>query len=391
MSVRIRLIVCALALVCAIAMTASAVDQPIRVGVSVSLTGSYAPFGRMGADGLRLWAKKWNAKGGILGRPIDLVIHDDEGNPEKAAEIYREMLSSGRFDLVFGPYSSPISAAVVPLLEEYRYPTLMPMTTVESIWDAGPRYIFGVMTPERRWTKGLFTLMAGARINRMVVLVDEALLKLGSPREARKWAGRLGLEILFLNVLDKKNLPGQLRLAREANAQALIVWGYFDDAVAVRRALAEMGWTPKMFFSQVAPAGEEYGKVLGDLANYTLGCGIWDSEIGRLFPGGIEFAEWFRQEYKYEPGHHAAYGYAAGEILAEAISRAGSTDREKVREMLSKLDTVTLIGRYGVDEKGVQIRQRPLIIQWQNGRRHVIWPEPLRTAPLQFPPSTGEP
>ncbi|MEW6111595.1 MAG: amino acid ABC transporter substrate-binding protein [Thermodesulfobacteriota bacterium] len=383
----IRLTIPAIALVCLITGPAWGGD-PIRIGVSIALSGWYAPFGAMGADGLRLWAKKWNAKGGILGRPIDLVIYDDTGNPEKAAEIYREMLSSGRFDFVFGPYSSPVSKAVVPLLEKYRYPAVMPMATVESIWDGAPRYVFGVMTPERRWTKAVFTLMASAGIDRLAVLVDRGLLELGSPREARKWAGRFGLEILLLDQLEKGRLADQLRRARDAKAQGLIVWGYFDDVVAVRRALADINWTPRIFFSQVGPSTEEYGKVLGDLANYSLGCGIWDPEIGRLFPGGTEFVESFRQEYHRNPGHHAAYGYAAGEILAEAILRTGDTDREKVRETLSNLDTVTLIGRYGVDEKGVQIRQRPVIVQWQNGRKRVIWPEPLSTAPLLFPPES---
>jgi len=354
--------------------------------MSISLSGHYASFGATGADGLRLWAKEWNAKGGILGRPIELVIHDDGGNPEKAIEIYREMLSSGRFDFVFGPYSSPVSKAVVPLLEEYRYPAVMPMTTVESIWDASPKYVFGVMTPERRWTKALLTLIATTGVDRLAILVDKGLLELGSPKEARKWADRFGLEIVFLDLLDQAKLADRLRGAREANAQALIVWGYFDDAVAVRRALADMGWTPRIFFSQVGSTTAEYGKALGDLANYSLGCGIWDPEIARLFPGGVQFLEAFRQEYHRDPGHHAAYGYAAGVILAEAISRAGSVDREKVREMLSNLDMVTPIGRYGVDEKGVQIRQRPMIFQWQNGRKRVVWPEPLSNASLQFPP-----
>jgi len=77
-------------------------------------------MGGMYADGLRLWAKKQNSTGGIVGRPVDLIIHDDRSDPETAVKIYREMLSSGRFDFVFGPYSTVISKAVVPLLIEYR-------------------------------------------------------------------------------------------------------------------------------------------------------------------------------------------------------------------------------------------------------------------------------
>lgn len=388
MRVRKRLALLVLTLGCLTTGSAWAVD-PVRIGVSIGLTGRYAPMGRMYADGLRLWAKKQNAKGGILGRPVDLIIHDDRSESGNAVKIYREMLSTGGVDFVFGPYSSPVSEAVAPLLEEYRYPTLMPLTTVETIWDAGPRYIFGVNTPERRWTKAIFTLVAESNLNRLVILVNDSLRRVGSPRDARKWAGRLGLSILFLETVDMRDIEKQVCQARSAGAQALLVWGYFDDAVAVRKALAKVRWTPRLFFSQVGPSLEEYGKALGDLANYSLGCGIWEPEIGRALPGGMELLESFRQEYKRDPSYHAANGYAAGVILAEAISRAGGMDREQVREMLSDLDTVTLIGRFGVDDKGIQIRQRPVIIQWQNGRKRVVWPETLRTAPLLFPPETG--
>jgi branched-chain amino acid transport system substrate-binding protein len=344
----------------------------------------------MYADGLRLWAKKQNAEGGILGRPVDLAIHDDKSDDRTAVKIYSEMLSEGQFDFVFGPYSSPISKAVVPLLEQYHYPTLMPLTAVESVWESGPRYAFGLSIPERRWTKELFALMAYHKIDRMVILVDEDLLRLGTPRDAVKWAHRFGLQVLCLEQLDRQNLEAQLRRLQQTGAQALVMWGYLDDTVAVRRTLAELGWTPRLFFSQVAPALDEYGGILGDLANYTLGSGVWDPEVGPAFPGGIEFLKSFRKEYGRVPPYHAASGYAAGVILAEAISRAGSTDREKVREILSNLDTVTLIGRYGVDAKGVQIRQHPIIYQWQYGRKRVIWPESLSTSSLQFPPQSGE-
>jgi len=362
--------------------------DPIRIGVSIALSGRYAPMGGMYADGIRLWEKKQNAKGGILERPVELVIHDDCGDPEHAVKIYREMLSSGRFDFVFGPYSSVVSKVVVPLLEEYRYPTLLPLASTESVWDANPGYVFGVTTPERRWTKAIFTLLASCNIDRLVILVDESLLHLGTPRDARKWADRFGLKILLMEGLALKDLKDQLRRARDSGAQALLIWGYFDDAVAARKALVEIGWTPRVFFSQVAPALEEYHKVLGDLANYSVACAVWEPEIGRSYPGGIDFLESFRREYKRDPSYHAALGFAAGVILAEALSRAGSTDREKVRDILSNLDTVTLVGRYGVDEKGVQVRQRPVIFQWQNGRKRVIWPEPFSTGSLQFPPET---
>jgi len=230
--------------------------------------------------------------------------------------------------------------------------------------------------------------MANYHLDGIVILMEKSLLELGTPRDMQKWARRLGLKVLSLEQLDKQNLVSQLHRLQETHAQALLMWGYLEETLAVRRTLADVGWNPRLFFSQAGPAMTEYSKALGDLANYTLGCGTWDPEVAGAFPGGIEFLNSFREEYKRDPSYHAANGYAAGVILAEAITRAGTANREKVRDVLSSLDTVTLVGRYGVDERGVQIRQNPIIYQWQDGRRRVIWPKILSTAPLQFPPGT---
>jgi branched-chain amino acid transport system substrate-binding protein len=71
-------------------------------------------------------------------------------------------------------------------------------------------------------------------------------------------------------------------------------------------------------------------------------------------------------------------------VLAEAISEAGSVDRDQVRSLLFNLDTMTIIGRFGVDQTGKQVRQQALIIQWQNGQKEIVWPEAIQTAKPRF-------
>ena len=92
--------------------------QPIRIGVSIALSGRYAPMANMYADGLRLWEKDINAKGGVLGRPVRLLIYDDRSSSQKAREIYQRMLTEERVDFVLGPYSSTIGKEIAPIVEE---------------------------------------------------------------------------------------------------------------------------------------------------------------------------------------------------------------------------------------------------------------------------------
>ncbi len=358
---------------------------PIRVGVSVALSGRYAPMGEMYTKGLRLWEKEVNSKGGILGRPVELIIHDDHSSPEEARVIYQRMLTRDRVDFVFGPYSSGISKAIVPIVENHHYPILLPLAASDAPWANGPKYVFGLHTPERRWSSTILTFLARHGIERVCILVDEKLFRLGTPEGAAKWAKRLALKIVLREVLDPRGVDTQLQRARNLGVEALLVWGYMDDAVMVRRALDQMGWRPKVYFSQASAALDEYRRVLGPLADNTVGISLWEPTAARLYPGARRFLQAFRTEYGLQPTYHAAMGFAAGEVMEEAISRVGAIDRERVRNELATLDMVTVVGRYGVDRRGVQERHRPLIIQWQDGKKKVLWPEGLSDGRLRFP------
>ncbi len=359
--------------------------QPIRIGMSISLSGDYAPMGDMYAKGLRLWAGEINKKGGILGRPVAVLIYDDFSSPQKAREIYERILSKEHIDLVIGPYSSVIARAIQPIVEKHRCPTLLPLAASASIWNGNSRYVFGMHTPGRRWTSAVLAFLARHGIEKIGFLVNKKLLGLG-PNALDEWAERLGQEILFQEALIAGDVENQLEAKRKTGAQAVLVWGYMDDTVAVRRGLAKIGWQPRVFFAHIAPALEEYHRILGPLADYTLGTSVWEPSIADRFPGGKHFLEEFLHKYEITPSYHAPMGFAAGQVLARAVAEAGTTDWEKLRRELSLLDMITVVGRYRVDPNGRQLRQLPLIIQWQAGKKKVLWPKDVSNGELMFPP-----
>jgi len=85
-------------------------------------------------------------------------------------------------------------------------------------------------------------------------------------------------------------------------------------------------------------------------------------------------------KYRIEPSYHAASAYAAGLLIEEAVRRAGSLDRDKIRNILSMMDTITPLGRFRVNKSGLQIKHMNLIIQWQKGKKEIVWPEELATS-----------
>lgn len=127
----------------------------------------------------------------------------------------------------------------------------------------------------------------------------------------------------------------------------------------------------------------EFGKDLGVLAEYVLGAAQWDASLN--YPGNKEFVEQYTKMFGRPPDYHSASGYSGGAILEAAINKAGSLDRDKIRDALATLELTTLFGDYKVDDRGFQVAHKMVTLQWQDGELEVVWPKELATAKFLAP------
>jgi len=155
-----------------------------------------------------------------------------------------------------------------------------------------------------------------------------------------------------------------------------------NEAVNMTKALKRIGWRPKAFYASVGPALQGFYDRCGLDADSVFGTSLWEPRAN--YPGAKQFNQQFIETYGETPGYHAGLAYAAGQVLKKAVSDAGSLNKEKVRDAFFHLDTMTIIGRFGVDKTGKQVRQHTFIIQWQNGRKQVVWPNQIKTAEPVF-------
>jgi branched-chain amino acid transport system substrate-binding protein len=139
---------------------------------------------------------------------------------------------------------------------------------------------------------------------------------------------------------------------------------------------------PRAYYATVGPAAPQYRQRLQDDAEATFSSSQW--EPSSTFPGAKQFAQSYSATYHDMPSYQAASAYAAGQILEAAVGKIHSLDREKLRDALSALDTVTILGRYGVDHAGRQIRHFSTTVQWQQGKKEIVAPEDLATKPAVF-------
>jgi branched-chain amino acid transport system substrate-binding protein len=362
--------------------------EPVRIGVSLGLTGKYKELAEMHKRAYRLWENEVNKRGGLLGRSVVMVIRDDESDPAKAAVIYRDLITGQKVDLVFGPYSSEITLAVAPIVEQHGYPTLLPGACADELWEQGYENLFGILPPCSRYPLGILRLAPEGGLRTVAILHADDPFSESVAAGVRRWAPSLKLKIDpdLRFPKGKKNLTGEAEKVRTAGAELLIVAGHFNEAVNVRRALDAIGWLPQAFFATIGPAHPSWGATMGQLAEGAFATSIWEPHKSVHYPRSQAFAAAFRERYKIDPSYHAATAYCVGQLLVAAVQLTKSLERGPLRDALSLLDTYCVIGRYKVDRTGRQVKRLPLIVQWQGGQKEIVWPEEVSSAEPIFGP-----
>lgn len=354
----------------------------IRIGITLGLTGKYSEMADTQLKGFKLWEKDINGKGGILGKKVKIMAYDDKSDALSAKALYEKLISKEGVEVVFAPYSSEITEAVSAVTEKYGYPVLASAASADRLWQKGYKYLFGVVSPASKYSVGFLELLVMNELNDVAIIYADDLFSVDIAEGTKKWAERFGLKIALFEGFDKgkANFDELAKKAMLSKAQALIVCGHFEEAVYTRLSLKKIKWFPRALYASVGPSLQAFYNKLGADANHVMSSSMWE-HCGGLNPKGCQaFYEAYLKTYGEEPSYHAATAYAAGQILEAAAIKANGFDRNKIRETLSKMETVSILGRYGVDARGMQTKHFNLTIQWQNGKKEIVWPEELRTA-----------
>jgi branched-chain amino acid transport system substrate-binding protein len=373
-------------------------QKPIRIGASLSLTGSYAALGQNQQRGYQLCVKQTNDKGGVLGRKLELVLYDDWSDPATAVRLYEKLVTQDTMDLLLGPYGSPITDAVADVAEKYKRP-LVTHAASASIFRKGRKFVFMVLSPAEVFLEGLVEMAARRGLKTLAIINENTLFAKAVADGTAELAKRKGLEVVFVQGYPKGNLDFSTILVkvRAANPDVLAAATYFDDAVAITRQMKQLNVSPRMYAVTVGGDLPKFQEILGKDAEFVYGASLWDPElvtlragglipIARQYPGAREFVESHRKEFpRADLSYQTAAGYAICQILVEAVKRAGSLDDVKIREAILRMDLNTVLGRFKVDQDGFQIAHKMLMFQWQNGKKVILWPEELAPGKPRFP------
>jgi branched-chain amino acid transport system substrate-binding protein len=354
----------------------------ITFGVSVGLTGQYAEMADMQKKAYLLWEERINNNGGLLNKKVKMIIENDHSDKDTARKIYERFIEKDRLDFVFGPYSSGLTDAIMPIAEKSGYPVIAGGAGSDTLWHKGYRYIFGIFIPASRYAVGFLEMIAMKGLHDIAVVSADDPFSKSISQGAKKWGTKFGLNISFFEEfkVGTHDLSSLASRVKAANPQALIVCGHFDESVDMMASLKKIKWRPKNYFATVGPAMPAYYQKLKDDANTVFSSSQWEPEVLYGPEDQRKFLEPFKKKYHITPSYHAAIAFAACQILETAIRKTHSLDRKKIRDVLATMDAMSIIGRYGVDENGMQIKHFPINIQWQNGEKKIVWPEGIANA-----------
>ena len=358
---------------------------PIRIGASLSLTGTYAKLGKNQHEGYQLCEKDLNAKGGLLGRKVQFVVYDDQSMPATAVRLYEKLITEDKVDAIMGPYSSPVTEAAVNVTEKYKKVMVAPLAATTSIFKKGRKYIFMVISPAEVYLEGLVDMAVKRGLKTIAVVNEDTLFSKAAASGAVELAKKKGMQVVFTEAYPKGNtdFSALLTKLKASNADVLAAATYFDDAVALTRQMKELNVNPKMYGVTVGGDLPEFYDTLKQNAEYIYGATQWEPTLP--YSGNQEWFEAYKKEFGHDPSYHSAAGYAGCVIYAEAVKRANALDADHVRDQLLKLETRTIFGDYKVDADGFQTAHKMVTFQWQKEKKATVWPDDLAKAKPLFP------
>jgi branched-chain amino acid transport system substrate-binding protein len=362
-------------------------NNEVLIGGAISQTGRYAePAGRQ-VNSIKLWVDQVNARGGLLGHTVRLLLLDDKSDTQTAIKLYEKLITEDKVDLVLGPYSSGITEAVANVTERYKMPFVAYGASSSPIWEKGRRYIFNIVAVAEDYQKGAVHLAKQIGVKTAAIIGEDSLFPRQAGKGAKDWAKKLGIDIVVEEnyPLKQTDFTALLQKIKASGAEAVLSNSYFADSAAQLRQIREQNLNFKLYCSTIGPALPNFPEQLGATAEYVLGFSQWEPLPKVLkHPGMEEYIAVYEKRFGEKPNYHAGGAFGALQVTEAAIKKAGSFDSEKVREALATIEVSTVFGTYKVDARGMNAHEG-LTFQILRGKRLVVWPDKWAETKAELP------
>lgn len=391
------------ALACMPSIANAAPCEDLVLGAALSATGIYAANGTNTKNGYEFAVKKINDAGGVkIGGKcyhFKVAYYDDESTPARSAQLVERLIGQDGIKFMLGPYSSPLTKAILPITEKYNTPVVQAEAASRSLFTQGYKYHFGIIATSDKYLTPIVAMAAErakkagkdpSTLKVAMIFQDDPFsldVRQGVVDEIQKYNMQTVIDDRMPR--DLNDLTAFFTKVRALRPDVLLISGHEKGAATAARQMGEL----KIEVPLIGMTHCESGKVVGDFPAVAEGlvCPTqWAETIkanGPLFGTAAEYDKAMKAahaEYKVVP-YQTASASAALLVWKDAFERAQSLDQEKVREALTKTDLDTFFGHVKFAADGSNPGKDMILRQIQAGKYAVVWPEALASAKLVHP------
>lgn len=386
-------------LLTAVQPSATYAADDVKVGILLPLSGSVAPIGQNNRRGHELAVEEINAAGGIKslgGAKLVLVDGDTQGNPNVGIQETEKLARKGVV-AIMGAYQSGVTFPTTQIAEKLQVPYIDPVAIADSITEGRNfKYTFKV-SPKASWyARDQFAFIkwvgekTGKPVKSVVLMYEDTLFGQSTSKGQTKSAEEFGIEILdkIAYPKDTPDMTATISRVKSLAPDALVLVSYISDAVLITKTMKELDVNIPILGTSAGHIDPAYIANLGPLAEYSFTVGEWSPDLKK--PGAADVDQRFQKKFGIPMNGHAAETYMATMVLRDALERAGSTDRKKLRDALAATE---ICGEKNLlpydcikfDAEGQSPQGRLTLLQVQNGAFVSVWPDGIAAADVVWP------
>ncbi len=391
-------------------------QTPIRIGYCLSLSGPLASNGRTARLAHEIWVEGVNARGGLLGRQVEMVCIDDQTNPQLVLGIYKRLLDEEKVDLLIGGYGDNSVAPAMPLvMERQRYLVGLMALAVNATLNY-PNYFVMIPTgphPPPALTEGFFELAArqAPKPRTLAILAADAPFSKAPIQGAKAHAERLGFSVVSeeLYPLSTTDFAPYVDRLGSNDPDIVFFCSYLNDSAGLVRAISGSAFKPKLVGgAMIGPQNGSIKTQLGPALNGVVNYEYWLPVPALMYPGVADLIAEYQsraEAFGADPlGYYVApQAFAQMQVIEQAIVGANSIDDDKLADFTRRATFKTVVGDVKFGDAGSWSEARVLQVQYQNiqdgdlsefkqpGTQVVVWPPELASGPLVYPYASARP
>ena len=387
---------------------ALAQGAPIKIGLSIAQTGPLGAGGKAALLGQQMWRDDVNAKGGLLGRKVELVVYDDQSNPSTTPGIYTKLLDVDKVDLLVAPYGTNLTAPIMPLVKQ-RGLLLMGNFSFE-VNDKIQHDMWFNNSPwndSLGWSQGFIGLGKKAGAKTIAFMAADGEFSLNLATGAKNLSKHEGLTTVYDQIFppNTADFSAMIRALKATKPDIVFVASYPGESVAIVRAVNEIGLGSgvKLFGGgmvglQFAAIMESLGSQLNGIVNYNS----FVPEKTMNYPGVADFLKRYQVRAaaeKVDPlGFYLPpFNYAMGQMIEQAVTATKSLDQKTLANYIRSNEMKTIVGPITYGRHGEWKTARVVMAQFtgitdknmeqfrQQGKQVLLYPENLKTGEFRFP------